>query len=80
MFPSLVDLPNPRIKLRSPALQVDSLPAEPPGKPKEWNGRLTEYTGTGLTLCVSNLGAVTHEIRRLREVKVTRLLNGIGKS
>ena len=44
---------------------------------RDW---LTEYTGTGLTLCVSNLGAVTHEIRRLREVKVTRLLNGIGKS
>ena len=27
------DLPNPRIKPRSPALQVDSLPSEPPGKP-----------------------------------------------
>ena len=27
------DLPNPGIKPRSPALQVDSLPAEPPGKP-----------------------------------------------
>ena len=25
---------NPGIKPRSPALQVDSLPAEPPGKPK----------------------------------------------
>ena len=28
------DLPNPGIKLRSPPLQVDSLPSEPPGKPK----------------------------------------------
>ena len=28
------DLPNPRIKPRSPALWVDSLPSEPPGKPK----------------------------------------------
>ena len=28
------DLPNPGIKTRSPTLQVDSLPAEPPGKPK----------------------------------------------
>ena len=28
------DLPNPGIELRSPALQVDSLPAEPQGKPK----------------------------------------------
>ena len=27
-------LPKPGIKLRSPALQVDSLPSEPPGKPK----------------------------------------------
>ena len=27
------DLPNPGIKARSPALQVDSLQSEPPGKP-----------------------------------------------
>ena len=27
------DLPNPGIEPRSPALQVDSLPSEPPGKP-----------------------------------------------
>ena len=27
------DLPNPGIKLESSALQVDSLPTEPPGKP-----------------------------------------------
>ena len=33
-FPTLGDLPNPGIKPRSPALQADSLPAEPPGKPK----------------------------------------------
>jgi len=33
-FPSPGDLPNPGIKPRSPALQVDSLPAEPPGKPQ----------------------------------------------
>ena len=28
------NLPNPGIKPRSPALQADSLPAEPQGKPK----------------------------------------------
>ena len=28
------DLPNPGIQPRSPALQADSLPSEPPGKPK----------------------------------------------
>ena len=33
-FPSLGDLPNSGIKPRSPALHADSLPAEPPGKPK----------------------------------------------
>ena len=33
-FPSPGDLPKPEIKPRSPALQVDSLLAEPPGKPK----------------------------------------------
>ena len=33
-FPSPGCLPNPGIKARSPTLQADSLPAEPPGKPK----------------------------------------------
>jgi len=34
LFPSPGDLPNPGIEPRSPALQVDSLPAEPQGKPR----------------------------------------------
>ena len=33
LFPSLGDLPDPGIELRSPTLQADSLPSEPPGKP-----------------------------------------------
>ena len=41
-FPSTVDLPNPGVEPRSPALQADSLPAEPPGKPKN-----TKNTGVG---------------------------------
>ena len=32
-FPSPGDLPDPRIKPRSPPLQADALPSEPPGKP-----------------------------------------------
>ena len=32
-FLSPGDLPHPGIEPRSPALQVDSLPSEPPGKP-----------------------------------------------
>ena len=34
-FPSPGDLPNPRIKPKSPALQGNALPSEPPGKPQE---------------------------------------------
>ena len=33
-FPPPGDLPNPGIEPRSPTLQAGSLPAEPPGKPK----------------------------------------------
>ena len=42
-FPSLGDLPDPGIKPRSPALQADSLPSEPPGKPKEAKRRKRNY-------------------------------------
>ena len=35
-FPSPGDLPNLGIELGSPALQVDSLPAEPQGKPEPY--------------------------------------------
>ena len=38
-FPSPGDLPNPGIEPRSPALQADSLPAEPPGKPSKQQTR-----------------------------------------
>ena len=34
-FPSPGDLPNPGIEPRSLTLQVDSLPTEPQGKPKD---------------------------------------------
>jgi len=36
-FSSPGDLHNPGIKPRSPALQVDSLPSELPGKPIQFN-------------------------------------------
>ena len=35
-FPSPGDLPDPGIEPRSPALQADALPCEPPGKPISW--------------------------------------------
>ena len=34
LFPSPWDLPDPGIKPGFPALQADSLPSEPPGKPQ----------------------------------------------
>ena len=44
------DLPNPGIKPRSPTLQVDSLPTEPPGKPKNTGvGSLSLLQGIFLT-------------------------------
>ena len=46
-MPSSGDLPNPGIKPRSPALEVDSLPSEPPGKPKNTGvGSLPLLQGT----------------------------------
>ena len=47
-FPSPGDLPNPGIKFRSPALQVDSLPSESPGKPNYAAAKLLQSC---LTLC-----------------------------
>ena len=35
-FPSPGDLPNPGIEPGSPALRADTLPSEPPGKPKRY--------------------------------------------
>ena len=49
-FTSPEDLPNPGIKPRAPTLQADSLPAEPPGKPKDIGvGSLSLLQGIILT-------------------------------
>ena len=74
------DLPNPRIKPRSPALEVDSLPAEPPGKPK--NIRLgslsllqgifpTQESNRGLLRCRQILYQLSYQAR-LRQIVLTR--------
>ena len=47
LFPSPEDLPNQRIKPRAPPLQVDSLLAEPQGKPKN--------TGVGSLLLLQRI-------------------------
>ena len=49
-FPSAGDLPNPGIEPRSPVLQVDSLPVEPQGKPRNTRvGSLSLFQGIFLT-------------------------------
>ena len=49
-FPSPGDLPNPGMEPRSPLLQVDSLPAEPQGKPRNTGvGSLPLLQGLFLT-------------------------------
>ena len=49
-MPSSRDLPNPGIELRFPTLQADSLPAEPPRKPKNTGvGSLSLLQGISLT-------------------------------
>ena len=60
-FPSQGALPNPGIDPRSPALQVDSLSAEPPGKPLVHQGfpGLPWPTVTSFSL----LGCISHSVK-----------------
>ena len=44
-FPSPGDLPNPGIEPRSPTLQADALPSEPPGKPQHRLHLYSKRTG-----------------------------------
>ena len=47
-FPSPGDLPDPGIEPRSPALQADALPSQPPGKPRceNWIIKKAEHQRT----------------------------------
>ena len=51
-FPSPGDLPNPGIEPRSPTLQADSLPAEPPGKPGRTHGLFQIFWSSNSGVCV----------------------------
>ena len=52
-LPSPVNLPDRRIEPRSPALQADALPSEPPGKPKHVDSA-TKTAEPWMSLDVSN--------------------------
>ena len=43
------NLPRPEIEFESPALQMDSLPSEPPGKPRGEEIRVPQLQSLGLT-------------------------------
>ena len=52
-IPPLGDLPSPGVEPRSPTLQADSLPSEPPGKPGTTRRRLeSREAGQQRELCL----------------------------
>ena len=64
-FPSPGDLPHPGIKPRSPTLQADALPSEPPGKPIESQKPHRELDGkteNPKTVFITKLGNISLQI------------------
>ena len=62
-FPSPGGLPNPQIEARSPALQADSLPAEPQGKSKT--------TGVGVLSLLQRIFPIQESNRGLLHCRFT---------
>ena len=83
-LPSPGDLPDPGIKPRSPALQADALPSEPPGKPLSHQGRYYEVAIIHRELCKKDLhdpdnhdGVITHLEPDIQECEVKWALGSI---
>ena len=67
LFPPPGNLPDSGIKLRSPALQVDSLLSQPPGKPKnigEGNGNSLQYFCLGNPMHRGAWQAIVHRVAK----------------
>ena len=65
-FPSSEDLPDPGIEPRSPKLQADALPSEPPGKPYPMvnhHGEEYESAASQVTRVEKNLPANAGDLR-----------------
>ena len=66
-YPFSRDLPHPEIELGSPALQVDSLPAEVPGKALldtgNWN---TQHI---IQICIRKTDLNTKQVKRVRKAE-----------
>ena len=75
----LCPLPNPETELRSPALQVDSLPAEPPGKPKNTGvGSLSLLQGIFLSQESNQVSCIEVDSLPAELVLENALLSGRG--
>ena len=61
-FPSPGDLPDPGIEPGSPALQADSLPSEPPGKPIKASEKVLPTT--------SSISDVVSQLKSLSRVQL----------
>ena len=65
-FPSPGDLPDPGIKLRSPILQADALPSEPPGTPFQNKGNTKECSNYHTVALISHACKVMLKILQAR--------------
>ena len=65
-FPSPGDLPDPGIKLRSPILQADALPSEPPGTPFQNKGNTKECSNYRTVALISHSSKVMLKILQVR--------------
>ena len=72
--PSPVDLPDPGIELGPPALQADSLPAEPPGTPKSvLNIHMSPPSWASLPLPIPPLQVITEHQAELHVISMQQL-------
>ena len=85
-FPSPGDFPDPGIEPKFPALQADSLPTEPPGKPLTLGRSTSNFRFTLLLSLVQNLIVLFKEDyaliegRRSRGRQRMRWLDGITEA
>ena len=80
-FPSPGGLPKPGMEPKSPALQVDSLPAEPQGKPKNTGvGSLsplqqifpTQELNQGLLHCRWILYQLSYQVNHVKQLSIQK--------
>ena len=75
-FPSSGNLPKPGIERRSPALQADSLPYEPPGKPTLYESPLLNAASVSVYILTTDLEVKAYyEIQELSSIVILQAFN-----